>query len=102
MTPELADWLLHVSDQVGSVTVGWGLFVVAVAWLEYKRSDRSLQTVLVIGGLPTLLFSAFGEFIHFGTMDTGTMISMGVLTLFLIGILLIYVGSHPVKSSNIE
>jgi hypothetical protein len=89
VTPDLPDWLLHVSDQVGSVTTGWGLFVVSLAWLEHRRRDRALQTVLLLGGLPTLLFSAFGEHAQFGTVDTGTMLSVLVLGLFLVGVSLI-------------
>lgn len=98
VTPQLADWLLHVSDQVGSVTVGWGLFVIGLAVLESRRHDHGLQLVLLVGGLPTLVFSAFGEHAQFGTMDTGSIISTAVLALFVIGIGLIYTGTASTGS----
>jgi hypothetical protein len=98
VTPELPDWLLHVSDQVGSVTVGWGAFVVGLGVLEHRRRDRALQGLLLIGGLPTLLFSAFGEHVQFGAMDTGSIISTVVLGLFVIGVGLQYVATRDTGS----
>lgn len=86
VNPELEDWLLHVSDQTGSVTVGWGLFIVTLGLVGLPSSDRTAQIALLVGGLPTLLFSAFGEFVQFGTLDTGTVISMVVLVLFVLGL----------------
>lgn len=88
--PKLEDWLLHVSDQTGSVTVGWGLFVMALAGFGLRTGQSYARTILLIGGLPTLVFSAFGEYVQFGTLDTGTIISMGVLGLFLLGLALTY------------
>lgn len=93
--PQLEDWLLHVSDQTGSVTLGWGLFVMALAGLGLRTGQPYARPILLIGGLPTLVFSAFGEYVQFGHLDTGTLISMGVLALFLLGIALTYVGSGP-------
>ena len=101
VTPQLADWLLHVSDQVGSVSVGWGLFVSALGLLEHRRHDRALQVVLLVGGLPTLLFSAFGEFAQFGTADTGTLVSMAVLGLFLVGSAATYVGTESADAARL-
>lgn len=95
VTPELEDWLLHVSDQTGSVTLGWGLFVMALAIFGLRNGQPYARPTLLIGGLPTLIFSAFGEYVQFGTLDTGTIISMGVLGLFLVGIALTYVGPDP-------
>lgn len=92
VNPELEDWLLHVSDQTGSVTVGWGLFVMTLAAFGLRTGQPYARLTLLVGGLPTLLFSAFGEYVQFGTLDTGTMISMVVLGLFLIGLALTYVG----------
>lgn len=92
--PELEDWLLHVSDQTGSVTLGWGLFVMAVAGFGLRTGQPYARPTLLIGGLPTLVFSAFGEYVQFGTLDTGTILSMGVLGLFLLGVALTYVGSE--------
>jgi hypothetical protein len=91
VTPELPDWLLHVSDQVGSVTTGWGLFVISLAALEHRRRDRAIQAILAIGGLPTLVFSAFGEHAQFGTVDTGTLLSVLVLAAFVLGLGLVVV-----------
>lgn len=92
--PKLEDWLLHVSDQTGSVTLGWGLFVMALAGIGLRVGQPHARTILLIGGLPTLAFSAFGEYVQFGHMDTGTMISMAVLGLFLLGLALTYVGQR--------
>lgn len=100
VTPELEDWLLHVSDQTGSVTVGWGLFVMTVAAFGLRTGQPYARLTLLIGGLPTLLFSAFGEYVQFGTLDTGTMISMGVLGLFLVGLALTYI--DPVADEAVE
>lgn len=102
VTPQLADWLLHVSDQVGSVTVGWGLFVSGLAVLERSRHDHGLQLMLLVGGLPTLVFSAFGEHAQFGTMDTGSIISTGVLVLFVIGLGLMYAGTTSSETPHAE
>lgn len=93
VTPELEDWHLHVSDQTGSVTVGWGLFVMALASLGLRTGQPYARPILLLGGLPTLTFSAFGEYVQFGHLNTGTVISIGVLELFLLGIALTYVGS---------
>lgn len=93
VNPELEDWLLHVSDQTGSVTLGWGLFVMALAGLGLRTGQPYARPTLLLGGLPTLTFSAFGEYVQFGHLDTGTIISMGVLGLFLLGIAFTYISS---------
>lgn len=98
VNPELEDWLLHVSDQTGSVTLGWGLFVMAVAGLGLRTEQPYAWTILLVGGLPTLVISAFGEYVQFGHLDTGTILSMGVLGLFLLGLALTYVGSDEEES----
>lgn len=94
VNPHLEDWLLHVSDQTGSVTMGWGLFVMAVAALGLRNDQPHSRTILLIGGLPTLLVSAFGEYVQFGHFDTGTIISIGVLVAFLLGLAVTYVASE--------
>lgn len=88
VNPGLEDWLLHVSDQTGSVTVGWGLFVATLGVVGLPRGESSARIALAVGGLPTLAFSAFGEFIQFGTLDRGTIISITVFALFVLGLAL--------------
>lgn len=97
VSPELEDWLLHVSDQTGSVTVGWGLFVMAIAGFGLRTGQPYARPTLLVGGLPTLIFSAFGEYVQFGHLDTGTLISIGVLGIFLLGIVLTYIPSENVE-----
>ncbi len=86
--PRLSDWMIHVSDQVGSVSLGWGLFLMSLAWLGIRRGQRMAWWVLWLGGTPTVFYSAFGEHLMFGTWDTGSMLSLIVLIIFLVGMLL--------------
>lgn len=89
--PAVADWTMHVSDQVGSVSAGWGLFIIGLAVTGLRRGVPFARNVLWLGGLPTLVFSAFGEWVQFGHVDTGTMMSMIALVLFVTGMGLSYV-----------
>ena len=86
--PEISHWVIHVSDQVGAVSLGWGLFVMCLAAFGVRDGQRSAWLSLWLGGLPTLLFAAFGELSSFGTLDTGSILSLAVLGLFLAGMLL--------------
>ena len=85
---EISHWVIHVSDQVGAVSLGWGLFLMTQAVLGIRRAQRSAWISLWVGGMPTLLFAAFGELSTFGTMDAGSILSLVVLLLFLFGMLL--------------
>jgi hypothetical protein len=86
--PQIADWGRHVSDQVGSVSFGWGLFLITLALFGVLRGHKPSWIILWIAGIPTSLYSAFGEHIQFGTLDTGTLLSMFVFLLFLVGMLI--------------
>lgn len=86
--PKLSAWMIHVSDQVGSTSLGWGLFLMALAWLGIRKGSRTAWWALWIGGTPTVAYSAFGEYIMFGTWDIGSLLSLGVLVIFLIGMVL--------------
>jgi hypothetical protein len=88
VNPEIAHWVMHVSDQVGAVSLGWGLFLVLLAAFGLRLGHRPSWLALWAAGLPTLLFAAFGEVTMFGHLDEGSLLSMGVLVLFLVGMLL--------------
>ena len=85
---EISDWVIHVSDQVGAVSLGWGLFLMTLAASGVRHGQRSAWLALWLGGTPTLVFAAFGELSAFGTLDTGSILSIVVLLLFLMGMLL--------------
>jgi hypothetical protein len=82
---QISDWVLHVTDQVGAVSLGWGLFLMALAAPAIRQDQRWARRALWLGGAPTLIIAALGEFVQFGTLDVGTIISMTVLVLFLLG-----------------
>ena len=86
--PEAAHWMIHVSDQVGSTSLGWGLFLIALALLGIRRGNKTALWALWIGGKPTAAYSAFHEYILFGTFDIGSLLSAMVLFIFLLGMLL--------------
>lgn len=88
INPQIVDWTMHVSDQVGSVSMGWGLFIVVLAWFGVRNGQKVAWYALWIGGAPTLLISSFGEITQFGSLDTGSLLSIFVLALFLTGMLL--------------
>lgn len=90
-SPTLYRWLLHVSDQTGSVSFGWGMFVMALAATGLRHGVPWARNVLWLGAMPTLAFSAFGDWIQFHTVDPGTVSSIGALTLFVAGMALTYV-----------
>lgn len=58
------------------------------AVLGIRQAQRSAWISLWVGGMPTLVFAAFGELSTFGTMDAGSILSLIVLLLFLTGMLL--------------
>ena len=86
--PKIVDWTMHVSDQVGSVSMGWGLFIIVLSWFGIRRENKVAWYALWIAGTPTLFISSFGEIIQFGTFDVGSVLSIGVFILFMIGMLL--------------
>ena len=89
-SPTLHSWLLHVSDQTGSVSFGWGMFVMAIAVTGLRQGVGWARNVLWIAGTPTLAFSAFGEWIQFHSVDPGTVSSIVALVLFVSGMALTY------------
>jgi hypothetical protein len=88
INPQIADWGRHVSDQVGSVSFGWGMFIVVLAVLGILRAQKTAWVTLWLAGTPTLIYSTFGEFLHFGTFDEGSLYSMIVLVLFVTGMII--------------
>lgn len=86
--PQLAKWVMHVSDQVGSVSVGWGLFIITLAWVGIRHGRKWAWNTLWVGGTPTALYASFGELLMFGAMDFGSILSLVVLTIFLVAMLL--------------
>jgi hypothetical protein len=88
INPLIADWGRHVSDQVGSVSIGWGLFIVILAIFGVLRRQKLAWLTLWIAGTPTIFYSALGEFIQFRTFDEGSLYSFIVLIFFLVGMLL--------------
>lgn len=90
-SPTLYTWLLHVSDQTGSVSFGWGMFVMALAVTGLRQGVGWARNVLWLAAMPTLAFSAFGEWIQFHTVDPGTVSSIAALVLFVAGMGLTYV-----------
>lgn len=101
VSPGLEAWAIHVSDQVGSLSIGWALFVVALAALDYRRRDHGLQLVLAIGGLPMLAYATFEEFAHFEAIwNPGTLLSILVFPLFIFGLALMYTGTSSVSNTE--
>lgn len=90
--PKILSWVIHTTDQVGSVSMGWGLFVIALAWFGVRKLKKFAWYALWIGGTPTLLISTLKEIMRYGILDTGSILNMVVFLLFIIGMLL------PIKS----
>lgn len=90
--PELAWWTVHHYQRLAELSVGWGLFVIALAVGGVRRGQRLAWWALWLGATPTLLSAAFRERIVFGRFDPGSIMSLIVLALFLVGMLL------PVRS----
>lgn len=88
VNPHMAEWMIHVSDQVGSASLGWGLFLMSLAVLGIRKGHKVAWWALWIGATPTAAYSAFGEYVMFGTFDAGSLSSLAVLLVFLIGMLL--------------
>ena len=77
INPQIVDWTMHVSDQVGSVSMGWGLFIVVLAWFGVRNGQKVAWYALWIGGAPTLLISSFGEITQFGAVrQSGSLCDM--------------------------
>lgn len=86
--PELANWAVHVSDQIGSLTTGWALFMMILAWFGIRRGHRFSWIAVLIAGMPTMFYSSLGEWIMFGKLDGGSPLAIVVFILFLCGMLL--------------
>ena len=87
-SPELAWWTVHHYQRLAELSVGWGLFVIALAVGGIRRGQRLAWWALWLGATPTLLSAAFRERILFGRFDPGSIMSLVVLALFLVGMLL--------------
>lgn len=90
--PEIVMWATHTTNQLGSVSMGWGLFIIALAWLGIRKNNRYAWYALWVGGVPTLLYSAIKEIVRYGVLDTGSILNITAFLLFFLGMLL------PVKS----
>lgn len=88
--PRVASWSVHVQNQIGSLTFGWGVLVMGLAATGLRQGVAWARWVLWAGALPTVLYSALHEFIEFGTMDVGTISSLVVAALFVVGMALTY------------
>jgi hypothetical protein len=86
--PQLAWWTVHHYQRLAEVSLGWGLFVIALAAGGIRRGERLAWWALWVGATPTLLSAAFRERIIFGRFDPGSIASLIVLLLFLVGMLL--------------
>ena len=86
--PELAWWTVHHYQRLAEVSLGWGLFVIVLAVGGIRRGQRLAWWALWLGATPTLLSAAFRERILFGRFDPGSIMSLVVLALFLVGMLL--------------
>lgn len=86
--PELAWWTVHHYQRLAELSVGWGLFVIVLAVGGIRRGQRLAWWALWLGATPTLLSAAFRERIVFGRFDPGSIMSLIVLGLFLVGMLL--------------
>ncbi|MBI4306438.1 MAG: hypothetical protein HY678_08990 [Chloroflexi bacterium] len=87
LNPLIVEWTMHVSDQVGTMSAAWGLFVIGLAWFGLRQGQRSAWIMLWVGGLPALLSASFSEYIMFGHMDEGSLLSTAVLVLFMAGMI---------------
>ena len=85
---ELAWWAVHHYQRLAEVSLGWGLFVIVLAIGGVRRGQRTAWWALWLGATPTLLSAAFRERLLFGRFDPGSIMSLIVLALFLVGMLL--------------
>lgn len=91
--PRVESWSMHVQNQIGSLTFGWGVLVMGLAVTGLRQGVQWARRLLWFGALPTVLYSALHEFLEFGTIDVGTLSSMFVAAIFVLGMGLTYVGS---------
>lgn len=89
--PRVASWSIHVQNQIGSLSFGWGIFIMAIAATGLRMNVPWARNVLWICATPTLLYSALHEFIEFGTMDVGTLSAIIAAAVFVLGMGLTYV-----------
>jgi len=62
-------WAIHTVDQLGSVIMGWGLFIIALTWFGIRNKNKLAWNSSWIGGTPTLLFSALKIIHRYGIYD---------------------------------
>lgn len=98
--PRVASWSVHVQNQIGSLTFGWGVLVMGLAATGLRLGVPWARWVLWAGALPTVLYSALHEFIEFGTIDVGTISSLVVAALFILGMALTYVPTRAPREDD--
>ena len=86
--PAIVAWAGQTVNQLGSVTMGWGLFIIALAWFGIRKSSKDAWYVLWMGGAPTLLYSSVKEIVRYGWTDTGSVLKLAAFLLFFLGMLL--------------
>lgn len=87
-SPRLAWWVVHHYQRLAEVSLGWGLFVLVLAWGGVRRGSRLAWIALAVGGLPTLLSATFRERLLFGQFDPGSLWSLAVLLPFVVALAL--------------
>jgi hypothetical protein len=85
--PAISKAVLADSARAGAVSLGWGMFVMVLAWLGLRNRHRLAFVALWAGGVPALLLSAVAEPMRFGTVEVGSVLSAVVLGVFLLGLL---------------
>ena len=86
--PDISEAVLADSARAGAVSLGWGIFVMVLAWLGLRNRQRWAFAALWAGGVPALLLSAVAEPVRFGTLEIGSVLSAGLLGVFVLGLLL--------------
>ena len=90
--PAIEAWAEQPANQLGSVTMGWGLFIIALAWTGIGKESKGAWYVLWIGGAPTALASSVQKIVRYGWSDSGSTLNLAALSLLCLGLLL------PIKS----
>ena len=86
--PAISRAVVADSTRAGAVSLGWGMFVMVLAWLGVRRRHRWTVAALWAGGLPALTIAAFAEPLQFRRVEVGSVMAMAVLAVFVVGLVL--------------
>jgi hypothetical protein len=86
--PSISSILVSDSARAGGVSIGWGVFVMVLAWLGLRRREKLALVALWAGGLPALTIAGLAEPVRFRTVEVGSVMSLAVLAVFVLGMAL--------------